>query len=214
VDGRVVIVKVLSGQIFVKLPAHGSAARHLAQAAPIPGFVPLKGVAALPVGTEVDARRGTLSLTSTVDGRRIGHGGKTQTATLSAGIFAIRQRRLAEGSRTRIPTDLVLKGAPGASHACLSNPDSGPIKGVPRNAIRSLTARVTKGVFRTIGGAGIVTGSRATWSTQDLCAGTRTIVGKGRVQVLDTVHNTTVTVAGGRSLLVRARLFTARVHGR
>jgi hypothetical protein len=214
VDGRVVIVRVLSGQVFVKLPAHASTARHLAQVAPIPGFVPLKGVAALPVGTEVDARRGTLRLTSTVDGRRIGRGGRTQTATLSAGIFAIRQRRLAEGSRRRIPTDLALKGPPGAAHACVGTPDSGPIKGLPRNPIRSLTARVSKGVFRVLGGAGIVTATRATWSTQDLCAGTRTIVGKGRVRVLDINHQTTATVRAGRSLLVRARLFTAKVHGR
>lgn len=214
VDGRIVIVRVLSGQVFVKLPAHASTARHLAQAAPIAGFVPLKGVAALPVGTLVDARRGTLSLTSTVDGRRISRGGRTQTATLSAGIFAIRQRRLAEGSRRRIPTDLALKGPPGAAHACVSTPVSGPIKGLPRNPIRSLTARVTKGVFRVLGGAGIVTATRATWSTQDLCAGTRTIVGKGRVRVLDINHQTTATVRAGRSLLVRARLFTAKVHGR
>jgi thrombospondin type 3 repeat protein len=214
VDGRIVIVRVLSGQVFVKLPAHASTARHLAQVAPIAGFVPLKGVAALPVGTEVDARRGTLRLTSTVDGRRIGRGGRTQTATLSAGIFAIRQRRLAEGSRRRIPTDLALKGPPGAAHACVGTPDSGPIKGLPRNPIRSLTARVSKGVFRVLGGAGIVTATRATWSTQDLCAGTRTIVGKGRVRVLDINHQTTATVRAGRSLLVRARLFTAKVHSR
>jgi Thrombospondin type 3 repeat len=214
VDGRTVLVHVLSGEVFVKLPAHASAARRLAQAAPIPGFVPLKGAATLPVGSEIDARRGTLSLTSTVDGRRIGRGGRTQTATLSAGIFAIRQRRLAEGSHTRIPTDLALKGPPGASHACLGSPDSGPIKGLPRNPIRSLTARVTKGVFRVLGGAGVVTATRATWSTQDLCAGTRTIVGKGHVRVLDLAHQSTVTVSSGRSLLVRARLFTARVHGR
>jgi hypothetical protein len=214
VDGRTVVVHVLSGEVFVKLPAPASASRRLAQAAPIPGFVPLKGAATLPVGSVVDARKGTLSLTSTVDGRRIGRGGRTQTATLSAGIFAIRQRRLAEGSHTRIPTDLALKGPPGASHACLGSPDSGPIKGLPRNPIRSLTARVTKGVFRVLGGAGIVTATRATWSTQDLCAGTRTIVGKGRVRVLDIAHQTTATVSSGRSLLVRARLFTARVHGR
>jgi hypothetical protein len=214
VDGQRVVVQVLSGQVFVKLPASSSSLKRFAQAAPIAGFVPLKGIAALPVGSQVDTRKGTLSLSSTVDGRRIGKGGRTQSAVLSAGIFSIRQRRLKAGSRTRIPTDLVLKGPPGAAHACLSSPDSGPIKGLPRNPIRSLTAQVHKGVFRVIGGAGITSGTGSTWSTQDLCAGTRTVVGKGRVQVTNIRTKATTTVHGGRSLLVRARLFAAKVHGR
>jgi hypothetical protein len=210
VDGRTVIVRVLSGSVFVRLPAAAGAARHLAQTAPIKGFVPLKGIAALPVGTTVDARRGSLALESTVDGRRIQAGGQTQSITLSAGIFTIRQKRLAEGSRTRIPTDLVLKGPPGAAHACASATSRGPIKGVPRNPIRSLTAAVKKGIFRVIGGAGVTSGTNATWSTQDLCVGTRTVVGKGRVRVTDTATDHTFVVHPGTSLLIRARLFRAR----
>jgi hypothetical protein len=210
VDGRTVIVRVLSGTVFVRLPAAAGAARSLAQVAPIKGFVPLKGVAALPVGTTVDARKGSLALESTIDGRRIEAGGQTQSITLSAGIFTIRQRRLREGSRTRIPTDLVLKGAPGAAHACAGAESRGPIKGVPRNPIRSLTASVKKGVFRVIGGAGITSGTGATWSTQDLCAGTRTLVGKGRVQVTAASTGQTSVVHAGSSLLIRARLFRAR----
>jgi hypothetical protein len=210
VDGRTVIVRVLSGTVFVRLPATAAAARRLAQTAPIKGFVPLKGIAALPVGTTVDARKGSLALESTVDGRRINAGGQTQSITLSAGIFKIRQKRLAEGSRTRIPTDLVLKGPPGAANAGAGASSRGPIKGVPHNPIRSLTATVKKGVFRVIGGAGITSGTGATWSTQDLCAGTRTLVGKGRVEVSDTANGHTFVVHSGRSLLIRARLFRAR----
>jgi hypothetical protein len=210
VDGRTVIVRVLSGTVFVRLPAAAGAARHLAQTAPIKGFVPLKGIAALPVGTTVDARRGSLALESTVDGRRIQAGGRTQSITLSAGIFTIRQKRLAEGSRRRIPTDLVLKGPPGAAHACAAAAERGPIKGVPRNPIRSLTAAVKKGIFRVIGGAGVTSGTNATWSTQDLCVGTRTVVGKGRVRVTDTATDHTFVVHPGTSLLIRARLFRAR----
>jgi hypothetical protein len=212
VDGRTVIVRVLSGTVFVRLPATAGASRRLAQTAPIKGFVPLKGIAALPVGSEVDARKGSLALESTVDGRRVSAGGRTQSITLSAGIFTIRQRRLADGSRTRIPTDLVLKGPPGASHACAGAPARGPIKGVPRNPIRSLTASVTKGVFRVVGGAGITSGTGATWSTQDLCVGTRTLVGKGRVNVTNIANRQVFAVHSGRSLLIRARLFTARQH--
>src|SRR5262249_52740021 len=96
VTGSRVVVTVLSGEVFVKLPATTSTAyRRFAQTAPIPGYVPLKGVAALPTGTIVDARKGRVALDSTVDGRRIGSGGKEQRATLAAGIFRIRQQRAA-----------------------------------------------------------------------------------------------------------------------
>src|SRR5205085_9675544 len=61
VDGRTVIARVLSGVVFVRLPASARSSRRLAQVAPIKGFVPLKGSAALPVGTVVDARRGRLA---------------------------------------------------------------------------------------------------------------------------------------------------------
>ena len=98
--------------------------------APLSGFVPLKGQAALPIGTVVDTRKGRLSMQSTVDGRRIGAGGRTQTAILSAGIFQIRQRRAALGSTARIPTDLALQSAPGAEASCVQHrhlrADQGP----------------------------------------------------------------------------------------
>ena len=45
---------------------------------------------------------------------------------------------------------------------------------------------------------------------QDRCDGTRTEVGKGKVSVLDRKTGKTVTVASGRSYLVRARLFAAK----
>jgi len=211
VDGRSVIVRVLSGDVFIKLPAHASSSR-LAQQAPISGFVPLKGIAALPVGTLVDARAGKLALQSTVDGRRVGSGGRTQSVTLSAGIFAIRQQRLKEGSRRRIPTDLVLRSAPGAVQPCQTTPRFGPIKGRPHNPVRSLTATVAKGLFRIVGGAGIATGVNATWATADRCDGTRTDVGKGRVSVLVSKSGKRVTVRAGRSFLIRAALFAAKAR--
>ncbi len=148
VPGESVVVKVLSGDVFVKLPATASVSRRLAQAPPISGFVPLKGVASLPTGTIVDARKGRLAMTSTVDGRRIGAGGSRQTATLAAGIFRIRQLKQAPGARTKIPTDLVLQSAPGAEAACVRTGASGPIKGRGRNTVRSLTAGTEKGLFR------------------------------------------------------------------
>ena len=207
VEGESVIVRVLSGTVFVKLPTTAGASRRFAQA--ISGFVPLKGVASLPVGTVVDARKGSLALSSTVDGRRIGAGGETRTATLSAGIFAIKQRKLREGSRTRVPTDLVLTSPPNATRQCVRTTSFGPVKGRPHNPVRSLTAKVAKGFFRIVGGAAISTGTGATWATTDRCDGTRTEVGKGRVRVTDLDTDRVFTVNSGRSLLIRAALFSS-----
>jgi hypothetical protein len=206
VTGSRVVVTVLSGDVFVKLPA----TRGLAQAAPIAGFVPLKGVAALPTGTVVDARKGRLALDSTVDGRRIGSGGRTQRATLAAGIFRIRQLRAEVGSRTPVSTDFVLTSAPGAEAACVRTSSSGPIKGRGRSVVRSLTASTRKGVFRTVGAAGASTAHSATWVTEDRCTGTRTDVGRGSVAVASKTSKRTVTVRAGRSYTIRATLFTAR----
>ena len=62
------IVEVLSGEVFIKLPGLAPArCRRRSRAS-----CRLKGVAALPVGTIVDTRKGRLAMQSTVDGRRIG----------------------------------------------------------------------------------------------------------------------------------------------
>jgi len=205
IAGERVVVKVLSGDVFVKLPA----SRTFKQV-PLSGFVPLKGQAALPIGTIVDTRKGRLSMQSTVDGRRIGAGGRTQTAILSAGIFQIRQRRAALGSTARISTDLALQSAPGAEASCVQTGSSGPIKGRGRNTVRGLTAATEKGLFRIVGAAGISTATDATWATKDRCDGTRTDVGKGTVTVLNRSTDETTTVKAGRSYLVKAKLFRAK----
>ncbi len=204
VTGERVVARVLSGEVFIKLPA----SRSLKQA--LSGFVPLKGQAALPIGTVVDTRKGRLSVASTVDGRRVGAGGRTQTAILSAGIFQIRQRKAALGSKARISTDLALQSAPGAEASCVNTAASGPIKGRGRNTVRGLTASTAKGLFRIVGAAGISTATDATWATKDRCDGTRTDVGTGTVRVLNRATDKTTTVKAGRSYLVKAKLFRAR----
>ena len=205
VNGERVVVEVLSGDVFVKLPA--SSAARLAQVAPIAGFVPLKGTAVLPTGTIVDARKGRLSLSSTVDGRTIGAGGRPQSATLAAGIFRIRQQRLARTSTRRIPTDFVLMSAPGAEAACVRTHATGPIKGRGRSIVRALSATTSKGNFRIVGVAAISSARNATWASQDRCDGTRTDVGNGKVTVHDSARKRTITVRAGRSYLAKARLF-------
>jgi hypothetical protein len=213
VPGESVVVEVLSGDVFIKLPADSSSTRRLKQAgSALPGFVPLKGIASLPVNTVVDARKGSLALSSTVDGRRIGSGGSRQRATLAAGIFRIRQLRPAIGSRARLSTDLMLQSPPGAEVACVRTRAQGPIKGRGRSPVRKLTATTprAKGLFRVVGAAAITTATGSTWVTQDRCDGTRTEVGKGRVTVFNRLTRRETVVRAGRSYLIRAKLFAAR----
>ena len=211
VTGERVVAEVISGEVFIKLP---TSSRRFMQTAPLSGFVPLKGVAALPVGTIVDTRKGRLAMQSTVDGRRIGDGGRRQSVTLAAGIFRIRQLKLPPTSRKKVPTDLMLQSAPGAEASCVSRGPTGPIKGRGRNTVRGLTATTEKGLFRIVGGAGISTAKDATWATRDRCDGTRTDVGKGRVSVLNRETRKSTTVRSGQSYLVKAKLFAAKKKGR
>lgn len=204
VQGERVNVEVVSGEVFVKFPA--TASRSLKQSPS--GFVPLKGQAAIPVGSTVDARKGTLAMASALNRR-----GSTRNARLSAGMFIIRQRR-AKTASASVTTDLALTSAPGAEAACARAGRTGPIKGRSQNTVRSLTAATTKGFFRVLGGAAITTAPNATWVTRDRCDGTRTEVGKGRVEVYDRRLKKTTRVRAGRSYMVKAKLFAARQNRR
>jgi hypothetical protein len=201
VAGVRTLVTLLSGTVYVKLPGKA----RFSQAGPLPGFVPLKGIAALPVGTIVDARRGRLALQSAGDGRpatdprrRLGR------VTLAQAIFQIRQARLRRAAlRARaIPTSLVIASAPDIGRGCRARV---PAKG----AVRSLTSRA-KGLFRVTGGASRGQSTNATWRTTDYCSGTVTRVTRGRVSVYDKARRRTVTVRAGQRYVARAQLFQAR----
>ena len=186
----------------MKLP---TPSRSFRQTAPLAGFVPLKGIAALPVGTIVDARRGTLSLQTAVDGRSVADPRRRLgQARLSAAIFQIRQaraRRAASRGR-RIATRLLLISPPGAGIACRRNPRA---KGV----VSTLTA-TAKGFFRVSGGASFAQSQNAVWRTIDRCDGTTTQVRRGSVRLYDKGLRRTVTVRAGKAYLARAHLFQAR----
>lgn len=170
-----------AGAVSVKLPGRTT-------------FAPLAQAASLPVGTVVDARRGTVSIQAAADAA-----GHVQSAMVSAGIFVIHQSR-ARAGEIAVP-ELVLRTPPGLARACAA----GPRKGF----VRRLTI-VAKGVFRARPAKGIVTGRNATWTVGDRCTGTLTRVKKGRVAVK--AGRRTTNVRAGHSLLIKARLFAAKVH--
>ncbi len=89
VIGELVVTEVVSGRVTIALPG-GS------------GFIPLSDAQEIPVGSVIDARHGTVRLTSARDSA-----GRTQTGDFSGGIFKLRQSRKRS---ERGLTDLVLRG--------------------------------------------------------------------------------------------------------
>lgn len=148
-------------------------------------FRRLGGAAQIPVGSEVDTRRGQVRLTSAA-----GPGGATQTANLYDGRFVIRQ------ARARLPV----------TELALSEPLTCRRGAGARAAARSRRLwGKGRGRFRTRGrrAAGTVRGT--TWLTQDTCTSTTIRVREGVVAVRDFVRRRTVTVRAGRSYTARAR---------
>jgi len=219
-------VRLVAGEVLVRLPARTVAAA--ARSAQLrPGFVPIKGlppggrpasryvplegVASLPVGSTIDARKGQVATTTAATFARPTRSREvaTQSGRFSAAIFTIKQRRRARHVPPgRASTDLVIRTPAGAASACASRATPPP-KGI----VRSLTGTVVgpaKGVFRAVGAASVATVKRGTWITQDRCNGTLTEVGTGRATVYDRARARTVKVGPGRGYLARARLFAAK----
>jgi hypothetical protein len=192
--GKTAVVRAISGEVFVKLPGRG-----LKQDG---GFIPLKGIASVPVGSTVDARKGELEMTSAANGFAASDKrAKQQRARIRAGIFAIKQKKAKKGKAksASISTDIGLLTPPGAATAC----QKGPAKGI----VRSLSM-VVKGYYRALGGASTATARNATFVTTDRCDGTLTEVGKGRVTLaLKGSKKKPVTVKAGGAYLVKAKLF-------
>jgi hypothetical protein len=196
------LASLISGRVYVKLPRSGGGLR---QAAPLAGFVPLKGVASLPVGSIVDARQGTLGLQTALDGRPLADPRRRLgRARLSAAIFQIRQarRRRASARARSIATRLLLVSPPAAEFACRGGR---PAKG----AVRALTVDIN-GFFRVSGGASFAEARRAVWRTVDRCDGTVTSVRRGLVRVFDKGTRRAIIVRANRRYIARARLFQVR----
>ena len=197
---------VPQGEILVKLPS-GAA------------FVPLGGAASLPNGSLVDARYGSITLTSASD-----RGGATQTATFRGAVFQILQ-----DARPRPVTELVLKESEDATSCELRRAMRTALaasgirtsraglrvrrylrQGSPTSAAHRRRGRKGlwsngRGRFRTRGrhGAASVRGTR--WLTEERCEGTFFMVTRGVVTVEDFLRDRTVTLRPGDSYLARSR---------
>jgi hypothetical protein len=200
VPGKSVQVRVVSGDVFIKLPK-GSAR---AAGAP-PGFVPLKGAANIPMGSQLDTEQGRVALTSAADTG----GRKTQTSDFYQGIFQVKQavpKRKPKKARALI-TDLVLKGQ-------LPRSQCAPLKGAraagatkkkgPKSVLGQLWGN-GKGKFRTKGGFSSATVRGTRWVVIDRCDGTLTQVKEGSVLVRDFKKRKNVIVRAGKQYLARKK---------
>jgi hypothetical protein len=179
VFGESVNVGVRSGKVTVKLP--GAA-----------GYVPLTDLTALPVGSILDTRDGSVTLRSALGN------GTTQSAIFHGGLFEVRQPKDAGGL-----TELVLRGAltgcsSGGARAAATS------KKKKRKPPRRLWGSDSKGKFRTRGGNSVATVRGTSWYVEDRCDGTLTRVSKGSVSVYDRGRKRTVIVRAGHSYLARS----------
>jgi hypothetical protein len=171
--GKTVNIAPVSGTVRVRLRGRR-------------GFVNLARLRQVPVGSELDVRRGRVRLVSAA-GR-----GRTQTGQFFQGRAIVRQPR----GRTPVTT-LQLSGP-------LACPRSVSAAGAPPPRTRRLWGNA-KGRFRTSGrfASAVVRGT--VWLTEDRCDGTFVRVRIGRVEVFDVVRKRRVIVRAGQSYLARAR---------
>jgi FG-GAP-like repeat/FG-GAP repeat len=190
VPGKSVVIRVVSGQVRIKLPGKG--------------FVPFTGAANVPMGSIIDTTKGRIALTSAADTG----GTKTQTADFYGGVFQVKQSvpKKKPKKPAALVTDLDLKDQ-------VSRSQCAPLKGARSAAVdkkkgpKSVLGKLWgngKGKFRTNGKYSSATVRGTIWLLQDRCDGTLTTVKRGTVAVRDFKRKKTVSVKAGHSYLASA----------
>jgi sugar lactone lactonase YvrE len=177
VAGKTVVAAQVAGTVLVKGPGSRT-------------FVPLAGAKGVPVGSVLDTKKGTVSLTAASNKT-----GGAQTGLFYTGVFQVQQKAAAKPI-----TDLVLTG--GSFARCPRA--RGAASGASRN-VRQLWGNAT-GKFRTRGRFSAATVRGTTWLTADRCDGTLTTVKAGSVSVVDFARHKTLVVKAGKSYLAKAPL--------
>jgi hypothetical protein len=210
--GREVNVAPVSGIVFVKPPPGTTIAtvrNALAAGTTLTkgqGFVPLTEARQLPVGTEVDARAGTLQLSAAAATKH----GKLQRGTFGGGLFKFTQDRggLTKGLTTLSLLEGAFVGSP--TFVACKAAKAGDGTGVGAQAALSSTVLQTlkasaHGRFRTRGRYSAATVRGTIWTTSDRCDGTLTVVKRGTVAVRDFVRHVTILVHAGHRYLAKVR---------
>jgi hypothetical protein len=175
--GQSVGVATQGGSVLVRLPGSSRA-------------VTLSDAASVPVGSILDARRGTVTLSSALPGDH------RQSGTFHGGLFEVRQPAGAHGM-----TELVLRGP---LPSCTGGGGARAAAASARRPPRALWGRDDHGRFRTRGSNSVATVRGTAWYVEDRCDGTLTRVSKGSVSVRDLRRRRTVIVDAGKSYLARS----------
>jgi hypothetical protein len=178
--GQTLAAAPRAGDVLVRLPGSTRA-------------VALNDAASIPVGSILDARKGTVALSSALPGDH------TQTGTFHGGLFEVRQPAGARGM-----TELVLRGPqPSCAGAGAGAGTARAAAASARRPLRGLWGRDDHGRFRTRGSNSVATVRGTAWYVEDRCDGTLTRVSKGSVSVRDLRRERTVIVNAGKSYLAR-----------
>jgi hypothetical protein len=203
--GKTANVTVVSGTVLVDTPGGPGSTRGLFAIVKGAGFVPITEEREIPMGSTLDARRGTLDLVAAG-----AQPGTTGSARLAGGLFTVTQQRRgrSKGLTTFRLRQGLFKGAPSYKSCPRNRKGRGSsvahASRVSRKALQTLKARHRKGKFRTRGrfSAGTVRGT--TWETTDRCDGTLTTVRRGIVDVRNFGLRKTVPVRAGYHYLSAA----------
>jgi hypothetical protein len=198
----------VTGTVFVKLPKGSRSAPAFLSRLDITkgaGFIPVTEARQIPIGSQLDARRGTVDLVAGA-----ANPGITQTVRLSGAVFNLDQAD--SGLHKGLTTFTLKAGAfPGAPNykgcpATLKGHKSttAQVSKSPKAALQTLKAKDQHGKFRTSGkySAGTVRGT--SWSTTERCDGTLTKVKRGIVDVRDFALRKTIAVKAGHRYLAKA----------
>jgi streptogramin lyase len=156
---------------------------------PSGAFVALGGAQTIPVGSVIDTSHGVLRLLTALAG------GRSQGVTVWGGTFQVAQSSSGGGL-----TSLLMRGAPLACHAHSRSRAAAARAGAKRH---SLWSQDEHGRYSTHGANSVATVMGTRWETVESCAGTLTLVQRGRVRVHDLHRGVTVVVSAGHSYLAR-----------
>jgi Ca2+-binding RTX toxin-like protein len=160
-------------------------------------FVPLSGTVGVPLGSTINAGRGTVRVVTTT--RR---NGPVQGAWFSRGAFSVSQ------ARGRRPAT-VIRLASGDLAECRTAPNR---RKHVRNRLVTRTDKKHPGPIRVVGEYSIGAATSTAWVTEDRCDGTVTRVTRGIVRVTDLTRHREVSVHAGDSYLAPA-ISAASAHG-
>ena len=175
--GKQVIGATTAGTVIVTPPG-GKAA-------------PLKAGSPIPLGSQVDARRGHVRITAASD-----TGDGRQSGEFYGGVFVITQDR-------RAPVTTVLRLSENVNLGSCGARASAAGKRRKKKPGKRFLWGDGKGRFRTTGQYGAATVRGTKWLVQDSCSGTLVKVERGVVEARDFGRHRTVSVRAGRSYLAR-----------